>query len=217
MNRKFIWGLIGLAMIIAGVIVPLWILRLISIFDYIPDETVQIFGKTIIKISAALIGFWGIILVFILKSIQSYRERTIAQIHKINLKLNNLVVKKEFEDKAKGKFIDSQIDLNEKWVNLLNKHVIWANDRIRDICYIGIIVVAIFIASILSSMAVMGISMTNKKLSNEFVEFLGVPYSYMSFPLIALIFGIIGIFIGIISIAPEKKEALSSKAKQREA
>jgi hypothetical protein len=207
MSRKIIWSLAGLAVITAGVIVPLWMLRFISLFDYIPNETVQIMGKTIIEVSGALIGFWGIILVFILRSIQSYRDRTITQIHKINLKLVNLAVRKELEEKTNRKFIDSQIDLSEKWMNFLNKSVTWANDRIRNICYMGIAVTAVFIASILSSMAVMGMSMTNRVLSTEFVEFLGVPYSYMSIPLMLLILGIIGIFTGIIFIAPETKKA----------
>lgn len=213
MRRSFAWGFLLLTLtIVVTLAVTNLISRYISIFDYIPNETVQIVGKTIIEISAALIGFWSLILVFILRSIQSSKNGTITQIHKTNLKLASLVIRKEFEGKRRQKIIDSQIDLHKKWLGFLNELVVWTNGGIRGILVFGIVVIIFFIASILSSMAIMGMSMAQTKLSNEFVEFLGVHYSKMSLPLSMLFTGIIAMFVAMVLIVPEMP-AFVSKTK----
>jgi len=214
MNRWFKIILIGLTLVVAA-FAPFWISNWISVeVDYVPNKTVQITCKAVIDISAALLGFFGLILVFDLKSIQSSRDRAIGEIYRIAEKQANLVVRKDFEGKMKRKLIESQLDLNKKRVDTLIKYFEQENEIIRTTCCLGAVVVAFFVVSILSSIAVMGKSMTEKSLSNEFVEFLGVPPGYMSIPLMFLIMGIIFIFVEIILIAPWKPKSPPSEAKK---
>jgi hypothetical protein len=208
MTRQYMVPLIISVLTFIGVIC---FSRFIIFVDYILNETVQIIGKIIIEASATLIGFWGVILVFILKSTQSYKEQNETQMYEITSKQVDLLVKKEFEtEEEQQKIIELQMEKNKKWLSLLARNVTWANDWMRAMCYWGMGVVGIFIVCIFSSLELMSTSMTASLEVSEFVETLGPSGLQMSFPLMLFAFGISYIFIAILFIAPKKPKQESN-------
>jgi len=188
----------------------IWFSRYIIFADYIQHETVQIIGQILIEASVTLIGFWGVILVYILKSTQSFKQQNETQMFEITSKHVELAVKKEFETEEKQKIIELQLEKYKKWLSLLERNVTWADDGIRAMCYWGMGVVGIFVVCIFSSLALMSDSMTASLEVSEFVETLGPTGLQMSLPLMLFAFGIILIFMAILFIAPEKPKPESN-------
>jgi len=207
MNREYLVPLIISVMTIIGLI---WFSRYIIFADYIQHETVQIIGQILIEASVTLIGFWGVILVYILKSTQSFKQQNETQMFEITSKHVELAVKKEFETEEKQKIIELQLEKYKKWLSLLERNVTWADDGIRAMCYWGMGVVGIFVVCIFSSLALMSDSMTASLEVSEFVETLGPTGLQMSLPLMLFAFGIILIFMAILFIAPEKPKPESN-------
>lgn len=206
MTRQYITPLIISIMTIIGVF---GFSRFIVFGDYIPNETVQIIGKIIIEVSATLIGFWGVILVFQLREIHVYRDNINNQTIEYFLRMKDVVNRKEIEDKTKQKIIDQQIKLekkwfNETWMSYQKKSIEWANKGIRLMCYMGMGIVGIFVLCIFSSLALMSSSMSASLDVSEFVEYLGTSGLQMSIPLILLASGIIYIFMAMLLIVPAK-------------
>jgi hypothetical protein len=191
MNKDY---LISLVFIITTSIGIVWFSRFIIFEEFIPNETVQIVGQIFIEASATLIGFWGVVLVFVLKSTQSYKEQRNTEIYKILRKQTELTIKKEFEEK-KQDYIEKQIKLNDNWLKHLENRVTWANELISAVCVMGMSVVALFILCIFSSLSMMSTSMTTSlEPPQEFVKNLPTASSELLFPLTFFALGIIFIF-----------------------
>lgn len=208
MNREYLVPLIISVMTIIGII---WFSRYIIFADYIQHETVQIIGQILIEASVTLIGFWGVILVYILKSTQSFKQQNETQMFEITSKHVELALKKEFETEEKQKIIERQLEKYKKWLSLLERNVTWADNGIRAMCYWGIGVVGIFIVCIFSSLALMSDSMTASLEVSEFIVTLGPTGLQMSFPLMFFASGIIFIFLAILFIAPNKPKPESNR------
>jgi len=208
MNRQYIAPLIISIMTFIGIF---WFSRFIIFADYIPYETVQMFGPILIEASATLIGFWGIILVYILKSTQSFKQQNETRIWEISFKQVELLSKKEFETEEEQKTIEKQMERYEKGLSFLERNVTWADDAIRMMCYWGMGVVGIFILCIFSSLDLMRTSMAARLDVSEFVQHLVPSGLQMIFPILMFAFGINLIFLAIFFISPAKPKPDSNQ------
>jgi len=201
-------------MVVAGVglaiIVPLSIASYIAIDGFVPNATVQVIGRIIVDVGIALLAFWSVIFVFLLRSFQTYRDTKITESEATNLKLADLKVRKQYESKNKQKSLDSEIVQLEKWDKYLMQYVVYAEAGIRVICEVGIFVMAAFASAIIWTMAIVARSMSQYTVSDEYVQFPGLHSLDVLMPMVLLMAGIIGIMVGFLFIYPKKPKGTAA-------
>jgi hypothetical protein len=114
--------------------------------------------KTLIDVNVALIGFWGLILVYILGSLHTVRERVETQCHETNVKLNELSIQElqlkaqvgvKFNADKLFKKIQENYEARDKE---LEKRIQGIKEISKRLAWVSIITTSLFVASILCSM-----------------------------------------------------------------
>lgn len=186
----------GCAIGLSSPLISLLLSLAIAEGGYLAPDIAELLFPALIQVNATLIGFWGIVFVYSLKSIgeqrrylHKLRRNAISRIEQMTLKKENLNDhEKEVADRL-------SVDI-ESFHNLMMD----ADDMSRGFTGYGIGVVASFIASILLCILSLG------KMDEA-----GVGWWYVFLPLSALMMGVGYSFYGVWATSPESLEVLENQ------
>ena len=203
MGNKSEWfGAIGvIAVAVLCLIISIAVGRSIGKGGYLALEPAKLLFPTLIQINITLIGFWGIILVYYLKSLHEYTRYFHAVAGKAIRRVEDLSLNKQSFSNDEKKIIDAWLKITESFHDGVDDMRILQ----RDFTGFGIFVVICFISSVVVSV-----------LSFGYLEEVGVATSLVTWSLFPLLLGIAFMIIGIrltTPAVPKKWETPYSKRK----
>lgn len=191
--------LIGLVGFFCG-LTPFLIFKYTSTNDFIIADTATTLLKTLIEVNVTLLGFWGLIIVYLLNSLNNLRDQAMTSIREILLKSSDLEIKKfENEDAERNKFIEMTLKVMGKTIETYRKGIKNILYNIRITCYSSVIVATIFIVSIILCVFSIGEIDVN-----------GLHYKYLSLSLALMLLGIFSMFSILVTMSTPKQERVKN-------
>lgn len=91
-RESIIAGLASVLIAVVSFIVSALVIGGMAVDGFIPYQTASIVSKTIIEVSAALLGFWGIILVFFFSSINNSIDRSLGIYYEVLMRQDKMAI-----------------------------------------------------------------------------------------------------------------------------
>jgi hypothetical protein len=163
---------------------------------YLISDIAEILYPVIIQVNATLIGFWGVVFVYVLKGLTSMRNKIFDYSMKNTEKCELLLKEvKQCKDKKTVKDAKEQImgwiKTNKEYDKVMDS----INNKISAFSLLGIIVVICFLASVLLSIIAL-CNITEK----------GIEVIWIQISIFPLMFGVTCSFIGIWASTPSTRK-----------
>lgn len=189
--------------IVSGLLIA-WLVILASYLigkDYLEPDIATTMFPTLIEVNATLIGFWGVIFVFHLKTLRETR----GDLLKVMLDLIDKVeryVHLELEKSGLDEDEKRMLVSLRKRFSVVEELIASIDIALRDFVSIGVLVTSPFLASILLCITSLG------KVSD-----VGIEVRWVEFSLVPLLLGVFLIFLSIWSSIPVFKAEVQEQQK----
>lgn len=167
--------------------------------EYLTPSTAQPLLNTLIQVDITLVGFFGVIFVYFLKSTEDYR----ALLFKTMLNIEDKIEKAGVSANELSELDKLRLQRHQKRLLMFSGLVKECNKVLRNFAYLGVLVVICFMTSILLCIVSFGR-----------IEEIGLNSDWIVLPLASMFFGIFYIFCGIWMSVPEKPADTAEEKKK---